>query len=272
METFAPDWLSLREHYDGAARSARLARAFLSALPPMPRLVDLGAGTGANARYLEGLGSAQPTWILADSDTALLRRARGIAGPAVLWTLDLAADLPQLDRMHLDGITAAALCDLVSAIWFEDLARLASRRGLPLLLALSLDGRIAWRPADEADALVTDLFRADLRRDKGFGEAFGATAPPRMTEALERLGYRVLAEPSSWRLGARDADMLRWMVHWCSGAAWRQMETARCAAEGWADRRRAQIAAGRLELEIGHADLLALPGPAMRPSPLRETA
>lgn len=260
MEPFASDWLSLRERYDDAARSAHLARAFLEVLPPRPRLADLGAGTGANARYLKRLSVAQPTWILADADTGLLRRAHGIEGATVLWTLDLASDLAQLDRMHLDGITASALCDLVSADWVETLGRLAARRRLPLLLALSPDGRIAWSPPDESDALVTGLFHRDMRRDKGFGDALGTAAPRRIAEILEQLEYRVLAEPSDWRLGAADAEMLRRMIEDFAQAARRQEEGASPDIADWAARRQAQAATGQLALVVGHVDLLALPG------------
>src|SRR6266849_9112598 len=80
MNDFSPDWLSLREPADRAARSSRLARAIADVLADIAelRVLDLAAGTGANMRYLsEHLRRAdrhvqRQNWLLVDRDAALL--------------------------------------------------------------------------------------------------------------------------------------------------------------------------------------------------------
>jgi hypothetical protein len=74
-EHFDGDWLDLREPYDAAARDAGLAGILSRALPPRPRILDLGAGTGALLRWLgHWIGRAQ-AWTLVDADEALITRA-----------------------------------------------------------------------------------------------------------------------------------------------------------------------------------------------------
>jgi len=94
------------------------------------RIVDLGAGTGANLRYLAPHLGGHQRWLLIDRDAALLRRAEpgpGVEGLRVeCRCLDLAAPGGGLDLTGTDILTAAALMDLVSAAWFEALAARAA--------------------------------------------------------------------------------------------------------------------------------------------------
>src|SRR5690606_21752378 len=157
-------------------------------------VVDLGAGTGANLRYLAPfLGGAQ-RWRLLDDDPALnaaaverlcdwaaargarcerrerqtwLLHGAGLDVRVEIATLDIASDALRL----ADGavVTASALLDLVSAHWLERLARECRAARAPALFALTYDGRIACRPETPTDALVMRLVNEHQRRDKGFG-------------------------------------------------------------------------------------------------------
>jgi len=74
-EYFSGDWLELREPHDAAARDEMLAVKLSAALPARPRIMDLGAGTGALLRWL-GLYIGRPqAWILVDADPQLIERA-----------------------------------------------------------------------------------------------------------------------------------------------------------------------------------------------------
>jgi SAM-dependent methyltransferase len=100
MDEFTADWLALREPADARARSAKLTNLVAGRLGHAAALhvLDLGAGTGANARYLARLlparhrpegpegpqgphwpqGPRRPHrrhWLLVDSDRALLAQA-----------------------------------------------------------------------------------------------------------------------------------------------------------------------------------------------------
>jgi len=114
--------------------------------------------------------------------------------------LDLARELPE--GCAWSGITAAALLDLTSAAWLDRLARWC--RGVPVLVALSVDGRLAWQPEEPEDAAVRARFFAHQRTDKGFGPALGADAARYLALRLEAQGQRVFLERSDWRLGPPD--------------------------------------------------------------------
>lgn len=75
MSGFSADWLALREPADVAARSEALARAVAESLGRNGvalRAVDLGAGTGANVRFLLDALPADQNWLLIDQDETLL--------------------------------------------------------------------------------------------------------------------------------------------------------------------------------------------------------
>lgn len=252
MERFASDWLALREPCDAAVRSRPLARAFLAALPRRARVADLGCGRGANACYLAGFGRRDLRWRLIDNDAGLLAEARRRLPGAQTRLADLArADGGMLLR-GCGGVTASALCDLVSGAWIDRLVRAAATRRLPLLLALSIDDRISFAPEDARDAAILAAFRRDQRRDKGFGPALGPAAPACTARALRRYGYSVRIARSDWRLGPGDRVLLEAVT---AGFA----AVAPAAGAAWLPARHRQIAAGALSLTIGHVDILGLP-------------
>jgi len=265
METFAEPWLRLREPYDHAARSAFLARRFLAALPASPRVLDLAAGAGSNARYLASLGIRRADWVLADSDDALLAIADAGTGRVDRMVADLARPDMGLILAAVDGVTASAFGDLVSAAWIARFARGVARLRLPVLMALSVDGRVAWTPEDPDDAMVQRLFRRDQARDKGFGPALGEAAPWRLASDLRGHGYRVHLRRSDWRIGPEDRAMLERMVDGFAAAAVSGSLENQETIAGWSVRRRAQAGAGRLRLSVGHRDCLALPPPGRVP-------
>jgi SAM-dependent methyltransferase len=76
-EHFDVDWLTLRETFDHAARSTALAQRLVDRLPPRPRLLDLGAGTGSLFRFLAPIIGRGQDWTLVDADAALLEDAFG---------------------------------------------------------------------------------------------------------------------------------------------------------------------------------------------------
>ena len=194
MSGFDAGWLALREPTDHAARSRRLAARFAVAAGPAPYMVDLGAGSGSNHRYLAPLLPPSQRWLLVDHDPVLL----AAAGAVESRQLDLAQALPEVPGRT--GITASALLDLTSAAWLD---RLAGWCGdTPVLIALSVDGRLAWRPEDPDDGAMPERFFAHQQGDKGFGPALGPAAASHFARRLEAAGRRVEVERSDSRLGA----------------------------------------------------------------------
>jgi hypothetical protein len=290
MSDFSRDWLRLREGADLAARDATLARRFGAALrrragEPV-RLIDLGAGSGANCRALLPRIGGDQDWILIDSDRDLIAAqseeftlwARRQGYPILTgggrmtmsvgdarWRvtslpLDLARDGATLDTLDADGVTAAALFDLVSSDWIGGFVAYLARRHLPLLAALTVDGRRIWRPKLAEDEFLAESFRRHQGGDKGFGPALGGAAPARLREALDAKGFTVTEAPSDWRLAARDGPLIAALIAGEVQAAAAVGPEHQAAIAAWEKQRREQGESGRLELTIGHRDLLALPG------------
>ena len=248
MSGFSSDWLALRAGADDRARDADLRAAFLKALPPAPRLLDLGSGTGATARALDVPGAQ---WTLTDNDTALLTEAgRRVPGARILRA-DLARDLDAVLSCETDAITASALFDLVSEDWIAHFVRTA--RGRAVYAALTYDGTESWSPDHPADLAVSRAFDAHQRRDKGFGPAAGPTGAAVLARELEAEGYAVTLAPSPWRLErGRDGALMDTLADGIAGAA----VEAGCdaaEAESWRAARR-----GAERCVTGHLDLLAV--------------
>jgi SAM-dependent methyltransferase len=262
MSGFSSDWLSMREAADSAARNlSLLSNLHLPKNGPM-RIVDLGAGTGSNLRYLAPKLACAQKWTLVDADSALLR---SVTVPETIHTLsvetrrlDLMQDLDALPLEECDLVTASALIDLVSEDWLARLAEKCADAKIPnCLFALSVDGVISWTPFDPADEEIRSLFNAHMSGDKGFGPALGARAPDILQRTFEAAGYRVRSEDSSWRLSSGDSELQLELLMGYANAASEQKPDMAPAIEEWAERRRAHIALGQSELVVGHRDVLA---------------
>jgi hypothetical protein len=253
----SPDWLVLREPADAAARSAELAERLARHLPATGRLVvhDLGGGSGAMGRWLAPRLPCPQHWVVHDRDANLLELA--MAAPAPSVTVEARqSDVARLTADDLAGasvITASALLDLLTG---HELGRvLRACAGPPLLLALTVVGRVTLRPAEPLDARIGAAFNAHQRR----GGRLGPDAVPAAIETLRGTGAEVLVRPSPWRLDAADADLTaEWLDGWVAAA--REQEPALATLAGaHLDRRLAEAAAGELAVTVDHADLLVLP-------------
>jgi len=269
VESFDASWLALREPVDHRSRPGTL-------LPPLvawwtdrgaSEVLDLGAGTGSNLRYLAPRLPGPQSWTEVDHDARLLER---VASPrddvrVVTRREDLANPSPRLAE-HADLVTASALLDLVSERWLERLADACASAGAAALFALTYDGRVAWedgdRPAEpspEMDARVLDAVNAHQGGDKGFGPALGPYAGSAAEAAFRARGYRTWSLDSPWVLGSADGPLADALIGGWAGAA---AELHPDEAEGlraWAVRRAAGVRAGTTRLTVGHVDLLALP-------------
>jgi hypothetical protein len=270
--SFSEHWLALRQHADTSARDAGLAQAVAHWLQrhgstQRPLYVDLGCGSGANCLHLAPLLPPGNRWLLVDNDAALLSSAQlRCAHLTVTQTCqaDLAHQLATLPWAQAALISASALLDLVSTQWVQALVDLAAAQHIPLLCALSYDGRLQWQPADADDAWLRDSVNAHQRSDKGFGPALGPAATTVTAELLRDRHYWVGTHDSDWLLDAgdaRDAALLVPLIEgWAEAAA--ELHPAEAQrAQAWASRRLAAVHSGALHVTVGHQDLLALPPP-----------
>jgi hypothetical protein len=273
---FSPQWLALREPADAAARNRDVMAACAAAFRDRPglRIVDLGAGTGATLRALNGLLPPAQDWTLVDHDPDGLATARELLsrgpeardedGDIVLDLVgrslrarfrrhDLARSLPD-GLQEADLVTASALFDLASPDWIGDFAAVLARNALPLLSTLTFDGTIRCQPGHRLDAPVAAAFAVHQKRDKGLGLAAGPDAARGLARAFAAHGYRCVEGDSSWHL-ACGTDLRAEVV---AGIAAAVAETALVPPPDIAEWR--DFARSHAEtLTIGHADLFARP-------------
>ena len=206
MSSFSAEWLALREPFDIAARDDELAHSFLAEVnlraqraqvaqgtqglqgAQIGPVVDLGAGTGSNISRLRSLAAKlghQLSWRHVDNDGDLLALARQ------RFSGDSSVSIEQRDIcLALDAalqgasaVTCAALLDLVSAAWINQLAdRLASGK-LPLLALLSYDGRMQWSLAAMNASLSAAALRAAHGPERSAIEAWSARRSRQIADA-----------------------------------------------------------------------------------------
>jgi SAM-dependent methyltransferase len=273
--SFSAEWLALREPADAAARADAVTRRAVAwgqahgAGTGRPlRILDLGAGTGANLRYLAPRLGVRQRWRLVDHDPRLLALARPpSAGTAATpWApdveidslvVDLAAEpLAELLR-DADLITASALFDLVSTDWASSLLEAATDRGRALLAVLSYDGRIDGSPADPYDPAVRRAVNRHQRIDKGFGPALGPAAADRLAEFLRARGAEVVDAASDWRLDSGQAALQRALIEGWAAAARGIAPDEAPEIDAWRARRSAAVAEPSATLTVGHRDVFA---------------
>jgi len=265
----SPGWLGLREPADAAARSPELVERLRRQLPPRDRLVihDLGGGSGAMGRWLAPRLSGAQHWVLHDRDADLLRLA--VAGPpgpaddgAAVSVEARRSDVTRLEPGDLAGaslVVASALLDMLTAEQLAATLRACTATGCPVLLALTVVGRVGLTPADPLDARVAAAFDAHQRRATPEGRLLGPDAVPAAVEELRATGADVVVRPSPWRLGAAHAGLMaEWLRGWVV-AAGEQDAALATEADAYRDRRLAQATDGTLGVTVAHADLLVLP-------------
>lgn len=267
------DWLALREPVDAGSRAASLVDVLRPLLPTGRRLSvhDLGAGTGAMARWLAPLLPVPQHWVLHDRDAELLGRVAthpppSAAGGAAVTVETRVGDITRLGPDALrdaDLLTGSALLDMMSAPELEELVASCARPSCPVLVTLSVVGRVELTPPDALDGQVAAAFDAHQRRSVAGRTLLGPDAVGVAGSLFGRLGYDVTVRPSPWRLGPDDTALAaEWFSGWVAAAGEQRRDLRRPLAP-YTRRRMAQVAAGALAVTVHHQDLLARPpGPS----------
>ncbi|AGZ42218.1 methyltransferase domain-containing protein [Actinoplanes friuliensis] len=260
---FSSTWLTLREPADAAARAVELVEALR--LPAGGELVirDLGCGTGSMGRWLAPRLPGPQRWVLQDRDPALLAHAAAHlpaaaadGSPVTVETAE--GDVTALTVEDLAGtslVTCSALLDLFTTDEVAALAEVCVASGTPALFTLSVVGEVTFEPEDPLDAEVAAAFNAHQRRAVGDRRLLGPEAVGAAAEAFAKAGATVGVRPSPWRLGPGEAQLTaEWLRGWV-GAAAEQRPDLRLDA--YLEGRIEAAEAGRLQVTVGHQDLLA---------------
>ena len=264
----SPTWLSLREPADAAARSRDLVEHLARAMPATGERVihDLGCGCGAMSRWLAPQLDGPQHWVLHDLDEDLLEIATadppGQASDGAAVSVEAKrSDITRLrpiDVSRATVITASALLDVLTDDEMSALAGVCAGARCPILLTLSVVGRVEITPPEPLDRRVAAAFDAHQRRTTKRGRLLGPHAAAFSVEEFRRRGAEVLVRPSPWRLGALHADLTaEWFTGWIGAACEQQVELA-AETDAYKRRRLAQARAGRLAVAVAHADLLVL--------------
>jgi len=260
---FSSTWLTLREPADAAARARDLIAALR--LPTGAELVirDLGCGTGSLGRWLAPQLPGPQRWVLQDRDPALLAHAAAhlpaAAADGGAVTVETAqGDVTALTAEDLAGttlVTCSALLDLFTADEVAALAEACVASGTPALFTLSVVGEVTIEPADPLDAEVAAAFNAHQRRAVDHRMLLGPEAVGAAAEAFARAGATVTVRESPWRLGPEQAELTaEWLRGWVGAAAEQRPELN---LETYLKDRIEAAEAGRLQVTVGHQDLLA---------------
>ncbi|HYO40662.1 MAG TPA: class I SAM-dependent methyltransferase [Nocardioidaceae bacterium] len=263
------DWLTLREPADAAARDVGLVEQIRAGLRPTGALEvhDLGCGTGSMARWLAPQLPGPQRWALYDRDAELLPLAAGNAPQRAADGADVSIrthrlDITRLDRGRLAGaalVTASALLDMLTAVELDRLVASCVAPGCPVLLTLTVTGRVDLDPPDPVDLMVGDAFDAHQRRDRGGGQLLGPDAVQAAADGFRRRGRDVVVRPSPWRLGPDQTGLVSaWFEGWWAAACEQRPDLAE-VAPSYARRRLDEAAGGRLSVTVHHEDLLVLP-------------
>ena len=262
-------WLALREPADAEARARDLVELLARRLPAAGcRIIhDLGCGSGGMGRWLAPLLPGPQHWVAHDRDAALLEIAStqfpGPAADGADVTVEVRqSDITGMPPDELAGatlITASALLDLLTRDELAGLVATCAAAGCPVLLTLSVVGRVELTPADVLDGRVAAAFDAHQRRTTGQGRLLGPDAVAVAVEEFGRRGAEILVRSSPWRLGAAQAELAaEWFAGWVDAACEQERELA-TEAGAYARRRLAQARAGELAVTVEHADLLVMP-------------
>ena len=265
--TVHPDWLALREPADAVARSSELVERLRPHLPSDGLVVhDLGGGTGSTGRWLAPRLDGPQTWVVHDRDPVLLGLARSRppapadGAPVVVETRP--GDVTRLGPGALAGaglVTSSALLDLLTAAELDRVVRSCAAACCPVLLTLTVAGRVDLAPSHALDLEVQDAFNAHQQRSEAGRALLGPAAVQAAATALSAAGFDVASRPSPWRLGSGDAALAAaWLAGWV-GAAVEQRPALAAAAGPYLGDRLEQAHSGELRVVVRHVDLLALP-------------
>lgn len=264
-------WLALREPADAAARDTGLVDMLRSHLDGnrgaggVTEVHDVGCGTGSMARWLAPQLAGPQHWVLYDRDAELLdlvgEGPPPLAADGAPVTIETRrCDITRLESADLSSaslITASALLDMMTAEELQRLVASCAGAGCPVLITLTVTGRVDLTPADPLDQRVAEAFNAHQRRETGGGRLLGPDSAGAALDGFSRLGLDVVVRPSLWRLGPRQSELTtKWFTGWLAAACEQDPGLGLVAPE-YAHRRLAQAADGRLLVTVHHQDLLA---------------
>ena len=220
-------------------------------------IIDLGAGTGANQRWLAPRLPFPQRWVHVDHDPAI---SRSLPLPDDTMIIDDSVEgLARLLSSRCVSrclVTCSALLDVLTTDQIFHVCHAVIDNRVPALFSLTVTGTLKMTPADPDDQLLLAAFNDHQRRA---GRA-GPDATWLASKALQAGGCQVLCQQTPWQLSAASGPgFVEQVLQERLDAAVAQDPKLAPAATAWLDLRRVQLALGLLRIEVGHCDILAIP-------------
>lgn len=284
---FEAGWLHERYRFDAAARCQRIQAAAVAYFAGRSRLrvLDLGAGLGANTRYYATVLPGDQEWTLLEHDPTLAAQcpsalavwaeergwqARRTAahnlridrGDTCIEIRVVHGPVEHMDRAvsldRVDVVTANALFDLFSVEQFRALAAQLAAKRVPLLTTLNYTD-MAFVPCQAADKGFLRLYEQHMTREQAWGQAMGPQCADHMRTVLTSRGYTVLHGTSVWTVSETDQAMLQAMLGFMHTAISSVLPSADAlnAFHTWLAAKNHLMAQRRLRLRVRHADFFA---------------
>jgi hypothetical protein len=262
-----PDWLAARVAADDAARAAtvntllpELSRYLIEAAGPggTVQIIDLGAGTGANQRWLAPRLPIRQRWLHLDHNP-VISRSLPLAAETEIVDESVEALGELLTRSSGDRqlVSCSALLDVLTTEQIQAVCRAVIDNRVPAFFSLTVTGGLRLSPADAHDQLLLAAFNDHQCRA---GRA-GPEATTLTVNLLRTAEFAVTTQKTPWRLTAESGlAFVDQMLEERLAAAVAQDTALARTAKAWLELRRAQLAAGLLRIELDHCDILGLPG------------
>jgi hypothetical protein len=262
-----PGWLAARVAADNAARAVTvstllpelinylIARAGSDATV---EIIDLGAGTGANQRWLAPRLPILQHWLHLDHNP-VISRSLPLLDDTVIIDEGVEALCQLLTKASGDRqlVTCSALLDVLTTEQIEAVCRAVIDNRVPAFFSLTVTGGLRLSPTDPHDQLLLAAFNDHQRRA---GRA-GPDATTLTVNLLRAAEFAVTTQETSWRLTAQSGlAFVDQMLAERLAAAVAQDPALAASAAAWLELRRAQLAAGLLRIELDHCDILGIPG------------
>jgi hypothetical protein len=264
--TVDSNWLAARVAADTAARAATLKTLVPDLINYLAltgdhqdtlEIIDLGAGTGANQRWLAPQLPFRQRWVHLDHDPII---SRSLPLPDDTMIIDDSVEALSRLLSRGDGrqlVTCSAVLDVLPMAQLKAVCRAVIDNRVPALFSLTVTGTLGVVPSHPDDQPLLDAFNDHQRRA---GRA-GPEAASMAAEALRAADFDVRCQETPWQLTAASGrafvgQVLKERLH----AAVSQYPGLAEAANAWLELRRSQLALGIMRVELGHGDILALPG------------
>ncbi|MEW5900794.1 MAG: hypothetical protein AB1715_04970 [Acidobacteriota bacterium] len=279
-------WLEERYAYDARARNRNLEKLVAADLKAFRflRIVDLGAGLGANLRYYSDFFDCDQEWYCVEKDLALceaffphLERWAFEQGwscrrdsqliilqkkkKTVTASLLPGSFIPfptALASIPLDLGLANAVFDLVSGQQFSFLAEALASRAVPLLATLNYVS-MRFVPSRIEDQRIIKLYDQTMTFPGPAGTPMGPRCAAVMKKILKESDYQVADGKSPWTISGDDGSLLHLLLQYVqtSVSAFRGEKIEIDDLEDWIRRKKEGVISGAVKLLVRHHDLYA---------------